>query len=104
MENRINEQQLDLFADRTSTCTLLANQIRLYFSTFARIPVVRTASFGSVRHRVTKAQCRTIRTRSLKLDAHIRVSVRRIWISFEHGREAKPIKAGRSAVKKTTCR
>ena len=32
MENR--EQQLDLFADRTSTATLRANQLRLYFATF----------------------------------------------------------------------
>ena len=35
MENRIKEQQLDLFADRTSTHTMRANQLRLWFSTFA---------------------------------------------------------------------
>ena len=35
MENRIKEQQLDLFADRTSTATLRANQLRMYFSVFA---------------------------------------------------------------------
>ena len=35
MENRIKEQQLDLFADRTSTHTMRANQLRLYFSSFA---------------------------------------------------------------------
>ena len=35
MENRIKEQQLDLFADRTSTAEFRANQIRLYFSTVA---------------------------------------------------------------------
>lgn len=34
MENRIKEQQLDLFADRTRTHTLRANQIRLYFASF----------------------------------------------------------------------
>src|SRR5262249_17879771 len=32
MENRIKEQQLYLFADRTSTATLRGNQIRLYLS------------------------------------------------------------------------
>ena len=32
MENRIKEQQLDLFADRTSTGTMRANQLRLYFA------------------------------------------------------------------------
>lgn len=37
MENRIKEQQLDLFADRTSTHTLRANQIRLYFASFAYV-------------------------------------------------------------------
>jgi len=31
MENRIKEQQLMLFADRTSTQTMRSNQIRLYF-------------------------------------------------------------------------
>ena len=34
-ENRIKEQQLDLFADRTSTATMRANQLRLDFATFA---------------------------------------------------------------------
>jgi hypothetical protein len=35
MENRIKECQLDLFADRTSTATMAANQLRLWFSSFA---------------------------------------------------------------------
>ncbi len=37
MENRIKEQQLDLFADRTSPQTRRANPIRLYFSSFAYV-------------------------------------------------------------------
>ena len=37
MENRIKEQQLGLFADRTSTATMHANQLRLYFSSVAYI-------------------------------------------------------------------
>ncbi|PIE52095.1 IS1380 family transposase, partial [Candidatus Fermentibacteria bacterium] len=37
MENRIKEQQLDLFADRTSTHWVSSNQLRLWFSTFAYI-------------------------------------------------------------------
>ena len=32
MENRIKECQLDLFADRTSTATMRANQLRLWFA------------------------------------------------------------------------
>ena len=35
MENRIKEQQLGLFADRTSTATMRANQLRLYLSSVA---------------------------------------------------------------------
>src|SRR4030065_252570 len=35
MENRIKEQQLALFADRTSTAHLRSNQVRLYLSSFA---------------------------------------------------------------------
>ena len=35
MENRIKEQQLALFADRTSAQTMRANQLRLYFASFA---------------------------------------------------------------------
>ena len=37
MENRINEHQMGLFADRTSTATLRANQLRLYFASFAYV-------------------------------------------------------------------
>ena len=37
MENRIKEQQLGLFADRTSTATMRANQLRLYFSSLAYV-------------------------------------------------------------------
>ena len=35
MENRIKEQQLDLFADRTSSATMAANQLRLWFAAMA---------------------------------------------------------------------
>ena len=31
MENRIKEQQMDLFADRTSTHWMASNQLRLWF-------------------------------------------------------------------------
>ena len=37
MENRIKEQQLSLFADRTSTSKMRSNQLRLYFSSFAYV-------------------------------------------------------------------
>ncbi|HME26521.1 MAG TPA: IS1380 family transposase, partial [Acetobacteraceae bacterium] len=37
MENRIKECQLDLFADRTSTATMQANQLRLWFASMAYV-------------------------------------------------------------------
>src|ERR1700726_1840896 len=37
MENRIKECQLDLYADRTSTATMRANQLRLWFASLAYI-------------------------------------------------------------------
>ena len=37
MENRIKECQLDLFADRTSSATMRANQLRLLFSSLAYV-------------------------------------------------------------------
>ena len=37
MENRIKEQQLDLFADRTSTQTFDSNQLRLWLSSMAYV-------------------------------------------------------------------
>ena len=46
MEKRIKEQQLDLFADRTSTKTMRANQIRLYFSSFANVLVCALRRLG----------------------------------------------------------
>ena len=39
MENRIKEQQLDLFADRTSCHRFLANQFRLFLSSAAYVLV-----------------------------------------------------------------
>lgn len=82
MENRIKEQQLDLFADRTSTHWLRANQLRLYFSAFAYILLCALRRLGLQGTAMAKAQCATIRNRLLKLGAHIRLSVRRIVIAF----------------------
>lgn len=82
MENRIKEQPLDLFADRTSTQLLRANQIRLYFSRFAYILLCALRRLGLKGTDLAHAQCATIRVRLLKLSAQVRVSVRRVWIAF----------------------
>lgn len=80
MENRIKEQQLDLFADRTSTAPFASNQLRLWFSTFAYLLLARlraTALQGTV---LAKATVGTIRLRLLKVAASITVSVRRVYV------------------------
>jgi len=82
MENRIKEQQLDLFADRTSTQTLRANQIRLYFSSFAYVLLCALRRLGLQGTELARAQCGSIRLKLLKIATQVRISVRRIWLSF----------------------
>ena len=82
MENRIKEQQLALFADRTSTSWMRSNQLRLYFSSFAYILVHALRRLGLQGTELAKAQCDTIRLKLFKIGAQIRVSVRKVWISF----------------------
>ncbi len=80
MENRIKEQQLDLFAGRTSTHTMRANQLRLWFSALAYVLMRRLRSIALEGTRMAKATCGTIRRNLLKIAAHIKISVRRIAI------------------------
>jgi hypothetical protein len=82
MENRIKEQQLGLFADRTSTSWMRSNQLRLYFSSFAYVLVHALRRLGLEGTELAKAQCDTIRLKLFKIGAQIRVSVRKVWISF----------------------
>ena len=82
MENRIKEQQLWLFADRTSTATMRANQLRLTFSTFAGVLMTLLRQAGLQGTALARAQAGTIRTRLLKIGARITVSRRRIRIAF----------------------
>jgi len=82
MENRIKEQQLDLYADRTSTATLRANQLRLWFSTLAYLLMNQMRQVGLVGTELARATCGTIRLRLLKIGALVRVSARRVLISL----------------------
>ncbi len=82
MENRIKEQQLDLYADRTSTGTLRANQLRLWFATLAYLLVNKLREVGLVGTELAKATCGTIRLKLFKIGALVRVTVRRVWISL----------------------
>lgn len=82
MENRIKEQQLYLFADRTSTHGMRSNQLRLLFSTIAYLLHHVLREFGLKGTTMERAQAGTIRTKLLKIGGQIRVSVRRVWISL----------------------
>ena len=85
MENRIKEQQLYLFADRTSTALMHSNQLRLFFSSIAYV-------IYSVFRRIVlkgtewaKYQCNTIREKLFKIGALVKISFRRILIEFAEG-------------------
>lgn len=85
MENRIKEQQLDLFADRTSTSLMRANQIRLWFSSVSYTLLQALRQLGLEGTEFEHAQCGTIRLKLLKIGAQVRISVRRVLISMASG-------------------
>jgi hypothetical protein len=82
MENRIKEQQLYLFADRTSAHTMRANQLRLWFSSVAYTLLQVIREFGLKGTKLARARCDTIRLKLLKIGASVRVTVRRVWLSM----------------------
>jgi hypothetical protein len=82
MENRIKEQQLCLFADRTSCATMRANQLRLWLSSVAYTLLVALRQFGLQGTEMARARCDTIRLKLLKMGALVRTTVRRVWISL----------------------
>ena len=69
MENRIKEMQLDLFADRTSTATMKANQLRLWFAAFAYVLVEALRRLGLRHTQFATATASTIRNRLLRPSA-----------------------------------
>ncbi|HYC24518.1 MAG TPA: IS1380 family transposase [Roseiarcus sp.] len=78
MENRIKECQGDLFADRTSTATLGANQLRLWLASFAYALLCALRRIGLAHTQFAEATCGTIRLKLLKLAGLVRVSARRV--------------------------
>ena len=85
MENRIKEQQLCLFADRTSAATMRANQLRLWFSSVAYTLMTALQRLGLQGTDLAKAQCDTIRLRLLKIGAVVRVTTRKVWVALAEG-------------------
>jgi hypothetical protein len=82
MENRIKECQLDLYADRTSTATLRANQLRLWFASSAYVLLCALRRIALQNTPLAKASCGTIRLKLLKIGALVRITVRRIKIAM----------------------
>lgn len=80
MENRIKEQQLDMFAGRTSTAFMSSNQLRLWFSTFAYLLLRQVRAVALQGTRLAQATVGTIRLQLLKLAAQVSVSVRRVYV------------------------
>lgn len=82
MENRIKMQQMCLFADRTSCSEFHANQLRLYFSSFAYTLMEGLRNMGLKGTSFQASQPDTIRLKLLKIGVCIQISVRRVWLSF----------------------
>ena len=85
MENRIKECQLDLFADRTSTATIRANQLRLWFASMAYVLLSSLRRIALKQTQFARATCGTIRLKLLKIGALVTTSVRRIKIAMASG-------------------
>lgn len=85
MENRIKEQQLDLFADRTSSATMKANQLRLWFASMAYVLLNRLRDVALQGTELANATAGTIRLKLLKIGALVKLSVRRIKIAMASG-------------------
>jgi hypothetical protein len=82
MENRIKECQLDLYADRTSSATMRANQLRLWFASMAYVLLCALRRIGLHGTKLASATCGTIRLKLLKIGALVRISVRRVRIAM----------------------
>jgi hypothetical protein len=85
MENRIKEQQLMLFADRTSAATMRANQLRLYCSSIAYLLLHALRRLALAGTALARAQCQTIRLTLLKIGARVRITVRHVWLALASG-------------------
>jgi Transposase DDE domain group 1 len=90
MENRIKECQADLFADRTSTATMMANQLRLWLASMAYVLMCGLRRLGLAHTQFAEATCGTIRLKLLKIGGLVTISVRRIKIAMATGHPWTP--------------
>jgi len=78
IKNRIKEQQLGLFADRTSCHGWWANQWRLLLSSLAYTLMEALRRLGLAGTELARAQCGTIRLKLLKIGAVLVRDTRRV--------------------------
>src|SRR4051812_1806485 len=78
----LKECQLDLFADRTSAATMRANQLRLWFASFAYVLLCALRRIGLAFTQFARASCGSIRLKLLKIGALVKISVRRIHVAI----------------------
>lgn len=81
-ENRIKEAQLDLFADRLSTETFRANQLRLWLSSAAYVLMHGLRRIGPKDTALARACATSIRLRLLKIGASVTLSVRLVRLAM----------------------
>ena len=93
MENRIKEQQLGLFADRTSCQRWWANQFRLLLSSCAYVLLEALRRIGLAGSELAQAQAGTIRLKLLKIGALVHISVRRVLLEMSSAYPWKEIHA-----------
>lgn len=84
-ENRIKEQQLGLFADRTSCHDFEANQFRVLLSAAAYVLLQHLRQEALAGSELADAQVSTIRTKLLKIGGLIKYSFRRIVLHLAGG-------------------
>jgi len=91
MENRIKEQQLGLFADRTSCHKFVANQFRLLLASAAYVLIEHLRREALCGTEFARAQVSTIRLKLFKLAARVCVSVRRVVLHLSSSYPHQPI-------------
>jgi hypothetical protein len=82
MENRIKEQQLDLFATRTSGRLMRVNQLRLWLSSVAYVLLNELRRLALAGTSMARAYCSSLRLKLLKIGARVRVTTRKVWVSL----------------------
>lgn len=80
MENRIKEEQLDLFGDRASCHSFRGNALRVWLSAAAHLLITELRRLALGGTELARAQASTLRVRLFKIGALTQVSVRRVYI------------------------